>query len=178
MDYSQKGQTGDVIDFFTAGVGNVPADQNTYQSENNLDLTNNQTSWDMNKEMQPSVENTRNIGNRAILSSEKAAQTEMIHDNQLLDELVESVVSHDVPVAPTTIPDEMIEKISFDASLIKTDGDHIDPRAIKEADHVISILGETRDACSFEEAIRGENGMVRKNVTNSYKDNPYNRKAA
>ena len=56
--------------------------------------------------------------------------------------------------------------------------DHIDPRAIKEADHVISILGETRDACSFEEAIRGENGMVRKNVTNSYKDNPYNRKAA
>ena len=72
MDYSQKGQlANEPSSFFTPGVGNIPANQNTYEEENNLDLTNDQTPWNVDK---ASSENIRAIGNRAISSSENIAE--------------------------------------------------------------------------------------------------------
>ena len=165
MDYNQKGQlTNEPNSFFTSGVGNIPADQNIYEKENNLDLTNNQAPWNTNV-IPP--ENIRAIGNRAISSSEGFIESRV--ENQPPEEKTESVTTIDT-FAPSTLNDT-IEKISFNASLIRTDGDRINKSAISEVDDVVSKLAQTGNTADFYATVRGDEkhpGMVRANLKNSY----------
>lgn len=69
MDYGQTTQTKHSEPeqpFFTAGVGAESANLNTFESENNLDLTNAQTSWNSRE-----ASNLRGLGNNAINSIDK-----------------------------------------------------------------------------------------------------------
>ena len=73
MDYTSKGQTVyEPKDFFTPGVGDIPVNQNTFEAENNLDLTNNQTSWNQGETYQ----NARNLGNTAISTQDALGHKE------------------------------------------------------------------------------------------------------
>ena len=165
MDYSQKGQlTNEPGSFFTPGVGNIPANQNTYEKENNLDLTNDQTPWNVDK---ASSENIRAIGNRAISSSENI--TDSRAESQPLEEIIESVAPQDMVTPP--VSENIIEKISYDASLIRTDGDRINKSAISEVSSVISEFNQTGNTANFYATVRGDDehpGMVRANLKNSY----------
>ncbi|MBO4276662.1 hypothetical protein J5868_03110 [Candidatus Saccharibacteria bacterium] len=165
MDYSQKGQlANEPSSFFTPGVGNIPANQNTYEEENNLDLTNDQTPWNVDK---ASSENIRAIGNRAISSSENIAESRA--ESQPLGEMIESVVPQDMVTSPAS--ENIIEKISYDASLIRTDGDRINKSAISEVSSVISEFNQTGSTANFYATVRGDDehpGMVRANLKNSY----------
>ena len=165
MDYSQKGlPTTEPNDFFTSGVGDIPADQNIYEKENNLDLTSNQSIWNNSK---ISGESVRNLGNMAISSSESL--TELRGGGQLLKEMVEPMASP--AVSTPSVPNDIMEKISFDASLIRTDGDRINKSAIKEVGSVISEFTNTGNAADFYATVRGDDehpGMVRVNLKNSY----------
>lgn len=69
MDYGQTAQTKNSEPeqpFFTAGVGAESANLNTFEPENNLDLTNTQTSWNSGE-----ASNLRGLGNNAINSIDK-----------------------------------------------------------------------------------------------------------
>ena len=150
--------------FFTAGVGNIPADQNSFESENNLDLTNNSTSWAPEHDM-------RSIGNKAILSPEiptSQPETNTPIDNPK-DTLQETI---DVLAPPTSeLSQPTTGSTAFDSKLIRTDGDHISKKAISEVDHVISKFTQAGDAADLYATIRGDDthpGMVRDNLKNSF----------
>ena len=60
MDYGQNTQSDSAPDFFTAGAGT-----NTFEAENNLDLTNNQADWSS-----PIERSNRDIGSKAMNTPE------------------------------------------------------------------------------------------------------------
>ena len=166
MDY---GQTKQPIDpqFFTAGVGDLPASQNTYEAENNLDLTNEATSW--------ATRDLRGIGNKAIFSAEDPSDaTETINQEAITVDSKESLPEIIDVVAPPTAnleSDPAAKIIPFDPKLIRTDGDRISSGTVSEVNHVISKLTQTGKASDFYATIRGDEthpGMVRENLKNSY----------
>lgn len=69
MDYGHVSQSSSSSssDFFTAGAGTNEVDQNTFESENNLDLTNNITSWNgAPGQAASNAAQTRNVGAGAL----------------------------------------------------------------------------------------------------------------
>ena len=166
MDYGQKGQPSDEPQFFTAGVGDIPADQNLYGAEDNLDLTNETISWAPDRD-------ARSLGNKAIFSTKESAPQDGVISSEQLHEMVDlapppgfptsNLDSSDVAPAPTAI--------SFNPKLIRTDGDRISRTAILEVNNVISKLSQTGNAADFYASVRGDAdhpGMVRSNLKNSY----------
>ncbi len=151
--------------FFTAGVGNLPENQNSFEAENNLDLSSpDNASWLPNRD-------PRNLGNRAIFSSNNEILTPSIEEIQ---EEVEQTPAELTP--PPMFPTEEIitepaPEPQFDASVIKTKGDRVSHATLAEIDRTISKLNKTGDINSFYVAIRGDEntpGMVRNNLKNSF----------
>lgn len=167
MDYTRKGQSVyEPKDFFTSGVGDIPANQNTFESENNLDLTNNQTSWDQGEIRQ----NVRSIGNTAISTPEVLKSGEQDYLEYQPHEMVEVIAPPNMEPSDAIIKDA-ISAVHFDPKLIRTDGDRIGKTALTEVDNVIQGLNQTGDAADFYATVRGDNnhpGMVRANLKNSY----------
>lgn len=164
MDYGQKQSTDGSQAFFTAGVGNLAAEKNTYEAENNLDLTNDTTSWAPERDL-------RNIGNKAIFSPEEIQNPEEktgTKNPANPGEMIEMVAP---PGVDLTEKIDTKNPIAFDPKLIRTDGDHINRRTISEVNHTIAEFNQTGNAADFYAAIRGDDnnpGMVRNNLKNSY----------
>ena len=109
MDYGQKQSTDGSQAFFTAGVGNLAAEKNTYEAENNLDLTNDATSWAPEHDL-------RNIGNRAIFSPEEI-QKQLNDKGILLKANSQPVIAEEAPKAYKDV--DAVVKTADDAGISK-----------------------------------------------------------
>ena len=150
MDYGQTKKPSDSQSFFTAGVGDLPEEQNTFESENNLNLDNSGASWAPSRD-------PRNIGSRAIFSAPEpvpSLENEKIVSAEPGMTLVEKP---DLPTdielappemnglpempnfAPVTTPDLVpVEEVPFDEKAIKTEGDHISHTTLTEINKIIT----------------------------------------
>ena len=166
MDYkNQDGSFGDSGQaFFTAGVGNTSSSENSFEPENNLDLTNDAASWGTN-----SMEHTRRaIGNQAISSMGEADAP--FGEAGPSDEMGKVI---DIDLPPTAQPEapEPSNVVPFDSHRIRTKGDHIDRGALVEINHVIREFNQTNNAADFYTEVRGSKdqpGMLDSNLENSY----------
>lgn len=167
MDYTSKGQTVyEPKDFFTPGVGDIPVSQNTFEAENNLDLTNNQASWNQGETYQ----NARNLGNTAISTPDTLGHKEQDYLQPQSHETVEVTTPPNIRLSDE-ITEGATNVVHFDPKLIRTDGDRIEKSALAEVDNVISELNQTGNAADFYATVRGDDshpGMVRANLKNSY----------
>lgn len=164
MDYGQTKNSQNNQAFFTAGVGNLPEDQNSFEAENNLNLSNDAASWLPERD-------TRTIGSKAIFSTAEVPITaELVEKTPDLG-TPDLAPPPDMSMAPAVPTLEEIKPIQFDAHAIKTEGDHISGRAISEIHRTIDALEKTGNTADFYAAIRGDEnnpGMVRNNLKNSY----------
>ena len=182
MDYGQTKKTSDSQAFFTAGVGDLPEDQNTFEAENNLNLDNTDASWAPSRD-------PRNLGSRAIFSAPEPTPQEIIGPTEAPEEAMTLVekpeLSTDVELAPPEmiglpeIPSMNVETpvlnpvkdVPFDEKAIKTEGDHVSHATLIEINKTIDKLNHTGNAADFYAAIRGDKdnpGMVRNNLKNSF----------
>ena len=150
--------------FFTAGVGNLPESQNTFEAENNLDLSSeNNASWLPDRD-------PRSLGNKAIFSSNTEILTPKLEESSI--EVQQPIEITPPPLYPTEeMPKEEIKEPHFDSKAIITQGDHVSHATLTEIDRTIGKLSKTGDAASFYAAIRGDEntpGMVRDNLKNSF----------
>lgn len=81
MDYGHTGKTGSTgtQDFFTAGAGTDSVNTNNFEAENNLDLTNQSTSWNNAS----TDRDHRSIGSRAANSIETDHDREEVTSPEL-----------------------------------------------------------------------------------------------
>ena len=162
MDY--KNQSGDINipeqDFFTAGVGNASPSDNSFEVENNLNLSNDFAAWDAG----PSERTNRAIGNQAIASSGDFAENDSFQPNSAnqMGEIVE--ISPLPPESPQTGP-----RLAFDNKQFRTKGDHLNKGAIVEIDKAKRKFEQTGNAADFYDEVRNvEDGMMSSNLKNSY----------
>lgn len=164
MDYGQKGQSKDTDPaFFTAGVGNIPAEQNTFEAENNLDLTNQADTWAPER-------NHQTIGSRAMNLSR---QSESHITREELEERFRDVIDLAPPPTPAPEVEGAAQPVTttFSVTDIRTEGDHINSAAIREVDSTLLKLSQTGNISDFYATIRGDDnhpGMVRANLKNSF----------
>lgn len=183
MDYGQPMQpsssTNQEPDFFTSGAGTNSEDENTFEAENNLDLTNTQSHWGASPERNP-----RNIGNSAITSSSEATPvsrpeipqfpeaprttSESLNTTPELGQIVPTMPPGYTyePPSQDTAPDAIPE---FDESALKT-ADRLDSRAVKIVDNAIAKLNQDGNIADFYNTARG--------MMETHLDNSYNRKLA
>ena len=166
---------GQYTDFFTAGVGNTPAEDNNYKPEDNLDEENWQKALDISKPLDmPSPTKIANIPETKELGKESSVASE-----------TESQRSAGVPELPNFKPLEgsepqlgqiaTIEKSidlpevkknsSYNPDSIKTTGDKLETSSIAEVDNAITELGQTGNLSNFYEEIRS---MTEVNLNNSF----------
>lgn len=152
--------------FFTAGVGNLPEEQNSFEAENNLDLDNTgNASWMPNRD-------PRSLGSQAIYSSNNEVLTPSLEEAPEKEQSLAEITPP--PMFPTpdmAIEPEPAKEAHFDSKAIRTEGDHVSHSALVEIEHTIAKLNKTGDISSFYVAIRGDEntpGMVRDNLKNSF----------
>lgn len=194
MDYGQQqtqaGQAAQTAQpFFTAGQGTADPNQNTFNPENNLDLSGFGASWGVTPER-----DSRSIGNRAISSSAEpvfsasseapqtvitpnyaptmppAAETasragfyapNMAPATPELGQIVTLTPPASSPSAPEyAMPDLHVDQKS----------DRIAPAAIREVKQAEAALSQTGDIGAFYDQIRS--------MSDLYLSNSYNRKRA
>lgn len=183
MDYGQTKKPSDSQSFFTAGVGELPEDQNSFEAENNLNLDNTGASWAPTRD-------PRNIGSRAIFSAPEPVPS---LDNQEIVSVEPEMTLVEKPNLPTDVelaPPEVgglpempnftpegalalnpVKEVPFNEKVIKTEGDHVSHATLAEIEKTISKLNHTGNVADFYAAIRGDDahpGMVRNNLKNSF----------
>ena len=182
MDYGQPMQssgTNQEADFFTSGAGTNSENENTFEAENNLDLTNTQSHWGASPERNP-----RNLGNSAITSSGEAtpvsrpeipkfpeaprAANESLNTAPELGQIVPAMppgYAYESPSQNTTSD----ATPGFDEAALKT-ADRLDSRAVKIVDDAIAKLNQDGNIADFYDTARG--------MMETHLDNSYNRKLA
>ena len=179
MDYGQTKKPSDSQSFFTAGIGDLPENQNTFEAENNLNLDNSGTSWAPTRD-------PRNIGSRAIFSApEPEIPTIAVGSSENMTLVEKPAFTPDIELAPPEIVDfpkmpnfapeapalAPVKDVPFDEKAIKTEGDHVSGATLNEINKTIDQLSRTGNAADFYAAIRGDDknpGMVRNNLKNSF----------
>ena len=174
MDYGQASQNTQGIGlsgadqiFFTSGAGTNDDGRNTFESENNLDLTNAASSWG---DVSTRPENHRSIGNAAIFSPN--SQSTQIDSNENLQNLGEIMDVDPLlpPTAQSSAQDWNPNIVRFDSKAILTEGDHVSKSTLREVDLATAKLGQDGNIADFYSEIRD---MMEANL-----DNSYNRKLA
>lgn len=167
MDNGQKGQNSSDNSFFAPGVGDASASQNISGQETNVNLNSDQVNWTPERD-------NRNIGNKAIFSSEETSiegiegtmpPTEALGEITDVDQPAttpEQPAQSEQPVQPGQ-PEEI--KPVIDEELIRTDGDRIAKSALKQVYLAEEKLRQTGDICGFYEEARR---MMEENLRNSY----------
>lgn len=138
MDYGQTKQSADNQPFFTAGVGDAPVMQNHYESENNIDLTNQATSWTPERDMQ-------SIGNKVISSPERTDQA-TISQEEALQGIINTIAQPNVEPEPDN---KTNQPTSFDPDVFRAGGGNLGKRAILEARSATSDYKHDNNAASF-----------------------------
>ena len=151
MDYGQNKQLNTPQDFFTSGVGTNSTSENIFEPENNLDLTNTATSWNMTPGLQSEI---------APQGENIQSETMEFTPGNMSTEVVDVVLPPNYQIEPENIP-----KQSFDPKLIFTGRDRISKATISEAKKVENKLSEDHNAASFYDDIRS---MAKDNLKNSY----------
>ena len=183
MDYGQPMQSNGVnpdLEFFTSGAGTNSEDENTFEAENNLDLTNAQSHWGTSPDRNP-----RGIGNSAINSSHEATPVprpetpKFPEAPHITSETPSSTpeLGQIVPAMPPGYDYEPSDQTAanpeanqaFDETALKTT-DKLDLRAVKIVDDAIAKLNQDGNIADFYNTARG--------MMETHLDNSYNRKLA
>lgn len=155
MDYGQsENKRQSEQPFFTAGVGNAPVSENI--SKDNLDLTNNSTSW--NIETRHTTEHHGELGGRAI----RSAELQPFQTQESLPALGEIIDTE--PVRQSS-PSAQIEQSSYIPTEIITEGDHISAKTVNQVENELNRLSQTGNIADFYDDIRN---MMEANLENSY----------
>ena len=171
MNYGQPtNQDGRSNPFFTTGAGTNQDTVNTFQSENNLDLSNNQADWSA-----PLERDHRSIGNKAMGAPETSPDKENV--NSEVPDLTNmgKVISLDAsrrdynPKENPSTAEVAEQAISFDRKKIKT-GETLEEAGVQEVQNVINKLNQDGNVADFYDTARD---MMEANL-----DNSYNRKLA
>lgn len=181
MDYGRNSQfTGNNNQpFFTAGAGSISPNANYFESENNLDLTN-QVSWDQAQDYR-NHRDYRGIGNRAIMPpgvteaqpdfSEQATNpnSPLPIGNESLG--VDPLMPPNISAPDMTLPGQAVAEPTHQHHLIHADSDHISKSTVEEVNQAIARLSQTDNAADFYATIRGSKdapGMLQDYLKNSY----------
>ncbi|MBO7718230.1 hypothetical protein J6S37_01905 [Candidatus Saccharibacteria bacterium] len=167
MDYGQPTNQDDRSNpFFTTGAGTNRETVNTFQSENNLDLSNNQADWSA-----PLERDHRSIGNKAMGAPETSPDQENV--NSEVPDLTNmgKVISLDAsrrdynPKENPSTAEVAEQAISFDRKKIKT-GETLEEAGVQEVQNVINKLNQDGNVADFYDTARD---MMEANLYNSYK---------
>ena len=153
MDYKNQGQKVQEQSFFTAGAGNASPTDNNFESENNLDLTNQLASWSAEQSIMQPGEFPITQPN-TVPGDILTAPTSSVEATSGLGETIDA----DLPPTMQALPIEPtpVELPVFDEKLIRTDGDHINKKALPEINHAIDKLEKTGNAADFYTSVRGD----------------------
>ncbi len=163
MDYGQNPQLANSEsnqDFFTAGAGTNSESVNDFESENNLDLTNQLTDWGQTT----AIAQHQSLGNRAISSSETSE-----NNGESSTELGE-VVNLEMPPSSRSAVQAQADLVASQSSTPFVRGnirttEKLESSGIKEVDHIIGKLNQDGNAASFYDLARD---MMKANMENSY----------
>lgn len=165
MNYGQDNSQEKVPDFFTSGAGTNSVNENNFESENNLDLTNSTTEWGM-----PMPDrDKRGIGNRAIASAESLNLPSESAPNPGEDISAQIKAITDDKVSQTPLNPAIVQKddtavSQFEKSHIKTE-DRLSDTAVAAIDEAKAKLDQDGNIASFYDTARD---MMETNLENSY----------
>ncbi len=151
--------------FFTAGVGTNSETTNNFESENNLDLTNEAATWNSSK-----IVVSQDIANHAISPSEniiEAPTNPELHAEQSSDSNLGQIINLEMPPTakqPSESTQNETAPESFTKSYIKT-GEKLESSGIGEVDRIISKLNQDGNIVNFYDSARD---MMEANLENSY----------
>lgn len=163
MDYGQPTQSANIPDSFTAGAGNNNPEINTFESENNLDLTNPESSWGQAPERDP-----RTIGSKVGKSAEmdlpmpeatSPIETPNIHELGKVFDREQPIVPSPSHQAKTPLEDTKIieESLSSNIEPIKIT-EKLNDSGIKFVNDAENKLTADGNAEEYYDSIRGANG--------------------
>ncbi len=164
MDYKNQGQNVQGQPFFTAGAGEISPAANNFEPENNLNLTNESTSW-----------SAESVGR----SQESSANQISTNPEAILDAPLPSAgnglgetIDIDLPPTMQVLPEDTtpIIEAALNIKSIRVDGDHISKEALTEAYSAEAKIRKDHNAAEFNARIRGTSkddpgllGTIRKN---------------
>ena len=172
---------GQYADFFTAGVGNTPAEDNSYKPEDNLDEENWQQSLEISAPLHmPTPAEAAKLPElpeqEPKNTSEAPIKTPKIPEfpnfsppedaNSKLGEITTIENSINLP--------EVKKQSSYNPDSIKTTGDKLEKSSIAEVDNAITELSQTGNLSNFYEEIRS---MTEVNLNNSFNRKLYQNNA-
>ncbi len=159
MDYGQNNKQNDTLDFFTAGVGTNNPEVNSFESENNLDLSNNQVNW------QESPIDNQEIGNKVMSASKEQI---IPPDVPEIPEGLGQIIDLEPPKQASTaqISAEAIARNPYNKEVIKT-GETLNKEGIREMDRIVKEFEKDGNAADFYETAR--------DMTETHLNNSYNR---
>lgn len=153
-------QTETETPYFTAGIGNLPADSSDFEPENNLDEENWQRSLEISVPADlPTPELLQEKSNIAPKSDPE------------LGEIVP--IPNSTPSFSSTQQnmDALNSRTSYNPINIRTSGDRLEKSTIPEVDNIINELDQTGNLNNFYDEIRGTDGrpgMMEINLDNSF----------
>ncbi len=188
--------------YFTDGIGNMPADSNDFEPENNLDEDNWRRSLEISAPTDmPTPEllqeksnyffNAKNtIGNFPTNFSDETPNSEKTDDfkpsatskaNLELGEIVpiSTNLSSNSSSVPSSSSDQQNahvfdSRVSYNPVNIRTSGDRLEKSTIPEVDNIINELNQTGNLSNFYDEIRGTDD--RPGMMEVNLDNSFNRK--
>lgn len=171
MDQGQpkkQSGTGSYQPFFTAGAGTNSENLNSFESENNLDLSNQAADWQLSRENNP-----RELGNKVIDASDQIGNTD-INTAETPDQPGEE--SKEVALNPRLMPpDSNLDQTStsdnatdidllIDDVKIKTT-EMLNKESVRFIDSEIGQLSKDGNIESFYDKMRNK---MEENLENSY----------
>lgn len=169
MNNGQTSPQDNVPNFFTSGAGTNSVNENNFESENNLDLTNTTTDWNL-----PTPDrDQRKIGNQAIASAESLNLSNETDSPPSVENIAEKInaltgnkaETNQVALNPAiTQVETPLTPPQFEKSHIKTD-DRLSDTAVAAIDQAKTKLDQDGDIASFYDTARN---MMEVNLENSY----------
>ena len=158
--------------FFTAGVGDTPAEDNNYKPEDNLDEENWQKALNISKPVNiPSPTNiTETVGDLETKTGEATPTPERLPNTAKLPNLnppenKEPKLGEIATIENSISLPEAKKQPGYNPDSIKTTGDKLEKSSITEVDNAITELNQTGNLSNFYEEIRN---MTETNLNNSF----------
>lgn len=158
MDYTQDNKRNKNPDFFTVGAGTNNPEINIFEAENNLDLSNRQTTW-----QSASPENRQEIGNKVVGISSEQNIPPVSPENppefgQVIELFPPKIQSPESITAYDNSP--------YNKKVIKTK-DRLNKEGIQELDRVVKEFEKNGNTADFYDIAR--------DMAETHLDNSYNR---